>query len=179
MTRRAEPTRPPREKILICGVRLREQVDPRTRNRAGAPKPSAMPNDDLEEIRALVHAVGADVVGEALLQRRDRPIAATLMGRGKVAEIAEEVKREKPDAVVVDNDLTPAQVRNLEKAWGCRVIDRSELILDIFASRAQTRQARLQVELAQNEYLMRRPTALSAGSPSPATPIWQADPTSR
>jgi GTP-binding protein HflX len=61
-----------------------------------------------------------------------------------------------PDAVVVDNDLTPAQGRTLEKAWGVRIIDRSELILDIFARRARTRQARLQVELAQNEYLAPR-----------------------
>lgn len=156
MGRRAEPTRPPRERILVCGVRLREPVDPRTKNRAGAPRPVSSSSDDLGEVRALVEASGADVVGEGLLQRRERPVAATLMGRGKVGEVAEEVRREKPDAVVVDNDLTPAQVRNLEKAWGCRVIDRSELILDLFASRAQTRQARLQVELAQNEYLLPR-----------------------
>lgn len=71
-------------------------------------------------------------------------------------EIGEEVRRLGPNAVVVDNDLTPAHVRNLEKAWGVRVIDRSELILDIFARRAQTRQARLQVELAQVEYLLPR-----------------------
>jgi GTP-binding protein HflX len=103
-----------------------------------------------------VVAAGAEVVGEGTIQRRQRPVAATLMGRGKVLEIAEHVERLHPDAVVVDNDLSPAQVRNLEKAWGKRVIDRSELILDIFSRRAQTRQARLQVELAQNEYLLPR-----------------------
>jgi len=156
MGRRPEPTRLPRERVLVCGVRFREKVDPRTRNRAGAPKPAAPLSDDLEEAYALVQAVEADVVGEGFLQRRDRPVAATLMGRGKVDEITEEARRLKPDAVVVDNDLSPAQVRNLERAWGCRVIDRSELILDIFASRARTRQARLQVELAQNEYLLPR-----------------------
>jgi len=78
------------------------------------------------------------------------------MGKGKVGEVSEEVEAHSPDAVVIDNDLTPAQGRNLEKAWSKRVIDRSELILDIFAARAQTRQARLQVELAQNEYLAPR-----------------------
>jgi GTP-binding protein HflX len=156
MGRQAEPTRTPRERILVCGVRFRERIDPRVRNRAGAPNPAAQPAEDLEEAFALVAAADADVVGEGFLQRRDRPVAATLMGRGKVDEIAEEAQRMKPDAVVVDNDLSPAQVRNLEKAWCCRVIDRSELILDIFASRARTRQARLQVELAQNEYLLPR-----------------------
>jgi GTPase len=153
MARRSQPTRPPRERILVCGVRFHEP----SAYRRGRPGASAgEPSDDLEEVRALVRAADADVVGAGLLQRRERPMAATLMGKGKVLEVAEEVRRVHPDAVVVDNDLTPAQVRNLEKAWGCRVVDRSELILDIFASRAQTRQARLQVELAQNEYLLPR-----------------------
>ena len=79
-----------------------------------------------------------------------------MLGKGKVEEIKAEVDALKPDAVAVDNDLSPAQGRNLEKAWGCRVVDRSELILDIFASRARTRQAKLQVELAQNEYMAPR-----------------------
>lgn len=91
-----------------------------------------------------------------MLQRRSSPDPATLFGRGKVEEIRCEVERVRPDVVVVDNDLTPAQARNLEKAWQVRVVDRSELILDIFAKRAKSRQARLQVELAQNEYLAPR-----------------------
>jgi GTP-binding protein HflX len=111
---------------------------------------------ELAEVRGLVEACGAEVVGEGLFQRRPRPQPATLMGKGKVEEVALEILRHSPDAVVVDNDLTPAQGRNLEKAWETRVIDRSELILDIFARRAQTRQASLQVELAQNEYLFPR-----------------------
>jgi GTP-binding protein HflX len=78
------------------------------------------------------------------------------MGRGKVGEVRAEVEVLEPDAVAVDNDLSPGQIRNLEKAWGVRVIDRSEVILDIFARRARTRQARLQVELAQAEYLLPR-----------------------
>jgi GTP-binding protein HflX len=112
--------------------------------------------EPLHEARGLAVAAGVDVVGEVFVQRRHRPLPATMLGSGKVEEIAEEVRRLKPDAVVVDNDLSPAQVRNLEKAWKSRVVDRSELILDIFSRRAQTRQARLQVELAQCEYLMPR-----------------------
>jgi GTP-binding protein HflX len=136
------PTGAERERVLICGVRF--------------------PDDPVEfegqfsEIRALAQAAEAEVVGEGIVQSRSRPHPATLMGRGKVEEIGEEVKLYQPDSVVVDNDLTPAQVRNLEKAWDLRVVDRSELILDIFARRAKTRQARLQVELAQNEYLLPR-----------------------
>lgn len=113
-------------------------------------------DEDLSEAEGLVAAAEADVVGEGILQKKQRPDPATLFGSGKVAEIKHELERLSPDAVVVDNDLTPAQGRNLEKAWGVRIIDRSELILDIFARRARTRQARLQVELAQNEYLAPR-----------------------
>lgn len=142
MTRDSESTRSPREKVFVCGVAL-----------PGFPDEH---EGELSEVRALVTAAEAEVVGEGIVQRRNRPDPATLMGKGKVEEVEEEVNSLKPDAVVVDNDLTPAQVRNLEKAWGKRVIDRSELILDIFSRRAQTRQARLQVELAQNEYLLPR-----------------------
>ena len=131
-----------RDRVLICGVIL----------------PGHPPEfeGELSEARALVGAAEGVVVGEGIVQRRERPSPATLMGKGKVEEIRLEVELHKPDAVVVDNDLTPAQGRNLEKAWCVRVIDRSELILDIFARRAQTRQASLQVELAQNEYMMPR-----------------------
>ena len=96
------------------------------------------------------------MVGDRFLQRRTRPVPSTLLGSGKVEEVKAEIDRVAPDVVVVDNDLTPAQVRNLEKIWCKRVVDRSELIMDIFARRAQTRQARLQVELAQTQYLMPR-----------------------
>jgi GTP-binding protein HflX len=142
MSHTTRPTRPPRERVLLCGVRGLEEE-------AGL-------DEDLSEAGGLVLAAGGDVAGAGLLQRKTRPDPATLFGRGKVEEVQSEVQRLHPDAVVVDNDLTPAQIRNLEKAWGVRVVDRSELILDIFARRAQTRQARLQVELAQNEYLAPR-----------------------
>ncbi|MEE8469364.1 MAG: GTPase HflX [Planctomycetota bacterium] len=142
MSRDPQPSGSPRERVLVCGVLF--------------PEFGAEFEGELSEVKALIEASQAEIVGQAVTQRRLRPHPATLMGKGKVEEIKEQVDHLEPDAVVVDNDLTPAQVRNLEKAWGLRVIDRSELILDIFARRAQTRQARLQVELAQNEYLLPR-----------------------
>ena len=144
MSKSPEPTQPPCERILVCGVVLPDQPVEH-----GGP---------LSEAVSLVRAAGAEVVGEEaeLVQRRRRPDSSTHLGRGKVAEVRTVVERERPDAVLVDNDLSPAQVRNLEKAWGKRVVDRSELILDIFATRARTHQARLQVELAQMEYLRPR-----------------------
>ncbi len=109
----------------------------------------------LDELAGLAEAAGAVVV-ERVTQRRNRPEPATLFGKGKVAEIAELCQAEKVDVVIVDCDLSPAQGRNLEKALNVRVIDRTELILDIFARRAQTRQAKLQVELAQLRYQLPR-----------------------
>jgi len=142
MHRASQPTARPQERVFVCGVR-------------GFEEDLGM-EEDLEEAIGLVEAAAGEVVGEGILQRKRHPDAATLFGRGKVDEIRAEVQRHDPSAVVVDNDLTPAQVRNLEKAWSVRVVDRSELILDIFARRAKTRQARLQVELAQSEYLAPR-----------------------
>jgi len=142
MSRSPQATERPRERVLVCGVLLPGQPT----EHGGV----------LEEVRGLVAAAGGEVIGEGVTQRRERAHPATLMGRGKVEEIGELVELHAPDAVVVDNDLGPAQVRNLEKAWDARVVDRSELILDIFTRRAQTRQARLQVELAQTEYLLPR-----------------------
>src|SRR5207245_516280 len=78
------------------------------------------------------------------------------IGKGKLTELSEQVKAEEADVVIFDNDLSPAQVRNLEKATGAKVIDRSELILDIFATRARSVEAKLQVELAQLEYALPR-----------------------
>ncbi len=131
-----------KERLFPCGVIL-----------PGQPAETGGP---LSEVCALVKAADAEVVGEGMIQTRLRPHPATLFGKGKVEEIGDEAKRVGADAIVVDNDLTPAQGRNLEKAWETRVIDRSELILDIFSRRAQTQQARLQVELAQNIYMMPR-----------------------
>ena len=100
-------------------------------------------------------SAGARVVGR-LLQSRQTPEAATLVGQGKVQELALAVRTEAADLVIFDHDLTPTQQRNLEKAIDCKIIDRTQLILDIFASRAHTREGRMQVELAQLTYALPR-----------------------
>ena len=114
------------------------------------------PGDDpCDEIRGLATTAGAAVVGELTQKRQDVQLA-TYIGSGKLAELQELVETTDADVVVFDNDLNPAQARNLEKALGVKVLDRSEVILDIFATRAQTLEARLQVELAQLEYSLPR-----------------------
>jgi GTP-binding protein HflX len=100
-------------------------------------------------------AAGAIVVGE-ITQKRQEIQLATYIGSGKLAELSELVQSSDADVVVFDNDLSPAQARNLEKSLGVKVLDRSEVILDIFATRAQTVESRLQVELAQLEYSLPR-----------------------
>ncbi len=111
--------------------------------------------DPLEEIYRLAITAGTEVV-EELFQRRGQPDKATLFGKGKVAELKSLVEQTSADVVIVDNNLTPAQTRNLEKAIGKKVIDRTELILDIFAAGARTHESRLAVELAQLEYSLPR-----------------------
>lgn len=109
----------------------------------------------LEELEGLAAAAGVRVVGR-LTQRRETPDAATYLGHGKVEELGRYAEAAEADVVIFDNDLSPAQTRNLEKTLELKVLDRTELILDIFASRARTSQARLAVELAQLEYSMPR-----------------------
>ncbi|MGQ9634759.1 MAG: GTPase HflX [Bryobacteraceae bacterium] len=110
-----------------------------------------------EELAALAATAGAEIVGE-VVQSRPAPNAATLIGAGKVRELAELVHACGAELVLFDHDLTPTQQRNLERELGCRVIDRTQLILDIFAQRARTREGQLQVELAQLQYLLPRLT---------------------
>ncbi len=108
----------------------------------------------LDELASLVSAAGGDCVAR-MIQRfsHSRSMTpSTYIGSGKAAFLAELVEANEATVVVFDNELSPAQVRSLEKIVGCRVIDRSELILDIFASRARTRESRVQVELAQLQY---------------------------
>ena len=112
-------------------------------------------SDPCDEIRGLATTAGAAVVGELTQKRHDIQLA-TYIGSGKVQELTELVESTDADVVIFDNDLSPAQARNLEKAIGVKVLDRSELILDIFATRAQTAESRLQVELAQLEYSLPR-----------------------
>jgi len=107
--------------------------------------------DDLAELTALAESAGAIVIDR--FQQKIRTInPVTYIGKGKAAQLAGRVKRFKADVVIFDNDLSPRQIRELEEIIKIKVLDRSELILDIFATRAKTRQARLQVELAQLEY---------------------------
>ena len=119
-----------------------------------------LPNDFLaedpfDELTGLATTAGTTVVG-SVIQKREHPDQTTYLGKGKVAELRGLVEMQAADVVLFDNDLNPAQTRNLEKALNIKVIDRSELILDIFASNAQTHEARLAVELAQLEYSLPR-----------------------
>ena len=133
-----------RERAILVGVVLprmiREDVE-----------------DHLEELARLTETAGGEVV-DRLVQERTRLDAATFVGKGKAQEIAAACRGHKADLVIFDEDLSPAQVRNLEKDLSTRVIDRSTLILDIFARRARSREARTQVELARLNYLLPRLT---------------------
>ncbi len=123
--------------------------------RAGIPPSIADAEDSLRELKELAVSAGARVVGTAL-QRLPEPDPATLLGRGKVNEIRAEARAAGADLVILDHDLTPTQLRNLEKILDLKVIDRTQIILDIFARRARSREGQLQVELAQLNYLLPR-----------------------
>jgi GTP-binding protein HflX len=116
-------------------------------------------NDDLMELTALAESAGAIVV-DRLKQRIHAPNPALYIGKGKAEELALKVARNKADVVIFDNDLLPRQIRELEEIVKVKIIDRSELILDIFATRAKTMQAKLQVDLAQLEYISPRLTRM-------------------
>ncbi len=113
----------------------------------------------LDEMIGLAETAGAEIVG-TLVQVRDRPDAATYIGRGKVEELKQMVKLLDANMIVFDNLLSPAQGKALEKETGVQVVDRSEVILDIFASHARTYEAKLQVELAQLQYMRPRLTRM-------------------
>ena len=113
--------------------------------------------ESLAEFRELVLSAGGEIAAE-LIQRRPRPDPATLIGPGKIEEIAGIAASTQADLVLIDHDLTPTQLRNLDSELPCRVLDRTQLILDIFARHARTREGQLQVELAQLEYMLPRLT---------------------
>ncbi|HEX6801377.1 MAG TPA: GTPase HflX [Candidatus Binatia bacterium] len=138
-------TQQPKEKALLVGVEL-----PSRQHQV----PLAY---SLEELERLAKTAGATVLGKHAQQVRN-VTPATLIGRGKVGEIQASIKEHDANLVIVDEDLTPAQQRNLETAFKVRVVDRSQLILDIFAQRARSNEGKLQVELAQLEYLLPRLT---------------------
>jgi len=140
--RGAVSSEPPVERAALVGLLTR-------RSR------STDPEAQLQELAGLAEAAGAPVVYRAV-QERPTPDPATLIGAGKAEQIARGCDETGATLVIVDNELTPAQARNLEKICGRRVIDRTELILDIFARRAHTREGQLQVELAQLQYMLPR-----------------------
>lgn len=123
--------------------------------------PQFSAEESLAELRDLATSAGAEIIGE-ILQRRDRPDPATLIGRGKLEEIAGAAASVSADLLLFDHDLTASQQRNIENVVHARVIDRTQLILDIFATHARTREGQLQVELAQLDYLLPRLTGRGA-----------------
>ena len=116
-------------------------------------------NEYLDELAFLTSTLGAETV-KTYTQKLDHPDVKTFVGKGKLEDISAYIKAEQVDWIVFDDDLNPSQLRNLEKELKCKVYDRSLLILDIFLSRAQTAQAKTQVELARNQYLLPRLTRM-------------------
>ena len=116
-------------------------------------------DESLEELEALLETAGGISCG-VVLQARDKPNPRTFLGKGKVEEMKEIIEAQNCDLAVMDNELSPSQMRALSEALGVRVVDRSGLIMDIFAQRAQTREGKLQVELAQYKYLLPRLTGM-------------------
>jgi GTP-binding protein HflX len=147
----------PTERVLLVGAPLKRSagahVSASTRGRTM--------DEHLEELDQLVDTAGGRVVG-TLTQQLDRPNPATYLGKGKVQELTRRVAETGATLIVFDDELTPAQGKNVEDATGKRVMDRAELILDIFATRARSNEAKLQVELAQLQYMLPRLTRMWA-----------------
>jgi len=139
------------ERAILVGV------DFKSRSRRSADHISYTIEESLEELKVLAESAGA-AVEETIIQSRVAPDAATLIGKGKLDQLRRLVAAQELDVVLFDSDLTPTQQRNLERALDCKILDRTQLILDIFARRARTREGQLQVELAQLNYLLPRLT---------------------
>ncbi len=136
-------------------------LDLKSRARRGADQIPYGAAESLEELKTLAESAGASVQ-EAVIQARPAPDAATLIGSGKLEELRSLVGFHHAELVLFDSELTPTQQRNLERALDCKILDRTQLILDIFARRARTREGQLQVELAQLNYLLPRLTGRGA-----------------
>lgn len=134
------------EKAILVGVCTREMTFEQSR-------------DYLDELAFLAMTAGAKAV-RSFIQKLDKPINSTYVGSGKLEEIKEAIEENEADLVIFDDDLSPSQMRNLDKLLGIKVLDRSSLILHIFSERAQTSQARVQVDLAQYQYLLPRLTGM-------------------
>ena len=137
-------TKEQREKVLLVAVDLEDGIDVAS---------------SLDELAELADTAGADTVGR-LIQNREAIHAATYIGKGKIQELKELVWQTEADTVICDDELSPAQIGNLQEALDCKVIDRTVLILDIFAAHASTSEGKLQVELAQLRYRASRLTGL-------------------
>ena len=149
------PVSGPRERAILAGVEWK------SRRAVPNSSPRHDAEESLEELCELAVSAGAIVI-DSVLQIREAPEAATLVGSGKVRELAALAASTHADLVLFDHDLTPTQERNLERELSVKVLDRTQLILDIFARRARTREGRLQVELAQLSYLLPRLTGHGA-----------------
>ena len=132
------------EKVILVGVSEQDGDDA---------------EDSLEELEELVHTAGAVVAGK-ILQKREQIHRGTYVGTGKVQEIAQMLEETGATGIVCDDELSPAQLKNLEELLATKVMDRTLIILDIFAARATTREGKIQVELAQLKYRLTRLTGL-------------------
>lgn len=142
-----------RERAIL--IRLEITRRPARKTPASLEGGDYTPEESLEELQALAESAGAEVV-DRVLQMRPAPDAATFIGSGKLEQLRRLTQSTGADLVIFDQELTPTQLRNIENAAGCKVLDRTQLILDIFARRARTREGQLQVELAQLNYLLPR-----------------------
>ncbi|HEY8165956.1 MAG TPA: GTPase HflX [Gemmatimonadaceae bacterium] len=151
----------PIEKAILVGAQLKR--DGRRDGNGGYAVPASTRRDamieHLDELERLVDTAGAEVVG-TVTQQLDRPNPATYLGKGKIDELRTAIDDRGATLIIFDDELTPAQGKNVEDATGRRVMDRAELILDIFATRARSSEAKMQVELAQLEYMLPRLTRM-------------------
>src|SRR5687767_4711700 len=152
---------PPTERALLVGAQLKRPSSrgDRTEDLAAGSgmiaSRSQVMAEHLDELAELVDTAGGVVVGQ-LTQQIDRPNPATYLAKGKIEELSTKISETGASLIVFDDELTPAQGKNIEDATGTRVMDRAELILDIFATRARSSEAKMQVELAQLEYMLPR-----------------------
>jgi GTP-binding protein HflX len=131
-------------RVFLVGVELKSRT-------------AADVRESLDELEELAETAGAKIIGEGV-QKMAVPVAATYIGPGKAEEFANHCKENGVDTVIFDDELSPAQTRNLEKIFGCKIMDRTALILEIFGQRARTREGKLQIEHAQLKYLLPRLT---------------------
>ncbi|HTG44173.1 MAG TPA: GTPase HflX, partial [Verrucomicrobiae bacterium] len=132
------------ERVFLVGLELKS-------------RPELDLEESLSELSQLAGTAGAEVVGNGR-QKLEAPVARTFIGKGKADQFAQECRQNDVDTVIFDDELSPAQSRNLEKVFECKILDRTSLILDIFAQRARTREGKLQIELAQLQHLLPRLT---------------------